>query len=154
MAANVKGQVPCTCILLDTSASMNQRTSSNISLLDMAKAAIEQMVEIFHSHDVGSRHDLFARRCEGFPTSGSTGSSWSQLDTFPCSVISYCPDEIGHGRRNSRSWMGRQPACVPAEGQGRGGCRSSIAQHRPGQERCGKRSLGSSVGSPLLFRPA
>ncbi|EKX50426.1 hypothetical protein GUITHDRAFT_135111 [Guillardia theta CCMP2712] len=47
MAANVKGQVPCTCILLDTSASMNQRTSSNISLLDMAKAAIEQMVRRF-----------------------------------------------------------------------------------------------------------
>ena len=30
----------CTVVLLDTSASMNQRTSSNISLLDAAKAAV------------------------------------------------------------------------------------------------------------------
>ena len=31
-------------VLLDTSASMNQRTSTNMSLLDIAKAGIEQMV--------------------------------------------------------------------------------------------------------------
>ena len=34
-------------VLLDTSASMNQRTASNLSLLDIAKAGIEQMVRRF-----------------------------------------------------------------------------------------------------------
>jgi hypothetical protein len=34
-------------VLLDTSASMNQRTANNLSLLDIAKAGIEQMVRRF-----------------------------------------------------------------------------------------------------------
>jgi hypothetical protein len=41
------GKMPTVVVLLDTSASMNQRTSSNISLLDAAKAAIELMVRRF-----------------------------------------------------------------------------------------------------------
>eukprot|EP00961_Rhodomonas_salina_P175186 2363247-Rhodomonas_salina.3 len=47
MAMGVKTQPPSTCVVLDTSASMNQRTSSNLSLLDAAKAAIEHMVRRF-----------------------------------------------------------------------------------------------------------
>jgi hypothetical protein len=35
------------CVVLDTSASMNQRTSSNLTLLDAAKAAIESLVRRF-----------------------------------------------------------------------------------------------------------
>ena len=46
MATSVPGARPpaSTCVLLDTSASMNQRTIQNLSLLDAAKAAIEHMV--------------------------------------------------------------------------------------------------------------
>jgi hypothetical protein len=35
------------CVVLDTSASMNQRTSSNLTLLDAAKAAIESLIRRF-----------------------------------------------------------------------------------------------------------
>ena len=37
-------------VLLDTSASMNQRNAMNLSLLDIAKAGIEQMVRRFPSN--------------------------------------------------------------------------------------------------------
>jgi hypothetical protein len=37
-------QMTIVCVVLDTSASMNQRTSSNLTLLDAAKAAIESLI--------------------------------------------------------------------------------------------------------------
>ena len=42
---------PCV-VLLDTSASMNQRTANNLSLLDIAKAGIEQMVRRFPNNNL------------------------------------------------------------------------------------------------------
>jgi hypothetical protein len=39
--------ITAVCVVLDTSASMNQRTSSNLTLLDAAKAAIESLVRRF-----------------------------------------------------------------------------------------------------------
>lgn len=43
-----KGPMSTTvCVVLDTSASMNQRTSSNLTLLDAAKAAIESLIRRF-----------------------------------------------------------------------------------------------------------
>ena len=50
MAGLAAGKGPsCTtvCVVLDTSASMNQRTTSNLTLLDAAKAAIETLIRRF-----------------------------------------------------------------------------------------------------------
>lgn len=50
--------------LIDTSASMNQRTSSGLTLLDCAKAAVEHFVKI-RSRDVTARNDrYFLVTCE------------------------------------------------------------------------------------------
>lgn len=66
----VKTQPPCTCVLLDTSASMNQRTSSNLSLLDAAKAAIEHMVRRF-PNERQHKFLLVNIPCCGFGTAGA-----------------------------------------------------------------------------------
>ena len=56
-------------MLLDTSASMNQRTATNLSLLDIAKAGIEQMVRRFPT---GLKFLLVTTR-----NGGSVESGWS-----------------------------------------------------------------------------
>ena len=56
-------------VLLDTSASMNQRTATNLSLLDIAKAGIEQMARRFPS---GLKFALVTTR-----NGGSVESGWA-----------------------------------------------------------------------------
>eukprot|EP00960_Hanusia_phi_P065159 766008-Hanusia_phi.AAC.2 len=146
MAANVKGQVPCTCILLDTSASMNQKTSSNISLLDMAKAAIEQMVRNNAKHA-----NLLVRR---FPNERQhrfllvTTRYGNNIRELRCSHPPNHPGgtvEAGWGdsqhvflQKVTRELGVRVPLGL--------GLRST------GQERCGSRPIRLAVCCSLLFR--
>ena len=78
MAAQVQGVRPpsSTCVLLDTSASMNQRTKDNLSLLDVAKAAIEHMVRRFQNE---RQHKFLLVTTRG---GGTVESGWADSQTM------------------------------------------------------------------------
>lgn len=87
-------------VLLDTSASMNQRTANNLSLLDIGKAGIEQMVRRFPN---GLKFLLVTTRSGGTVESGWHDSQDDflakvknlvarDLSDLPVACISSLPD--------------------------------------------------------------